>query len=245
MFIKSKKIFLSLLLSSVLIILIIGGIALGLFKDKPSKDNNVINSNNGSVNSSNKDNTTNNNNNTSTNDNSNSNNNNNNNNNTINFSDEELVTLLANGNDSIRKLQGLYDTSKTVSVKDNATFPIYAKLKDKTFTDYDSLYKYLSEKLSLDKYFSEEFSQKLVKHLSKEIDKEFYIGLGDFGIGINVKDSKISSKKIDGNKISVTFEAPSYISGEKSISLNAALLFENGKLIIDKMDTWGIPILKE
>jgi len=238
MFIKSKKIFLSLLLSTALIILIIGGIALGLFKDKPSKDNNVINSNTGSANSSSKDNgtNTNNNNNTST---------NNNNNNNINFSDEELVTLLSNGNDSVRKLQGLYDTSKTVSVKDNATFPVYAKLKDKTFKDYESLYKYLSEELSLDKYFSEEFSQKLVKHLSKEIDKEFYIGLGDFGIGLNVKDSKISSKKIDGNKISVTFDSPSYISGEKSISLDAALLFENGKLVIDKMDTWGIPILKQ
>lgn len=228
MFIKSKKVFLSLLLSTALIILIIGGIALGLFKDKPNKDNNVINTNNGSVNSSNKDNTT-----------------NNSNNNNINFSDEELVTLLSNGNDSLRKLQGLYDTSKTVTVKDDATFPFYAKLKDKTFKDYESLYKYLSEELSLDKYFSEEFSQKLVKHLSKEIDKEFYIGLGDFGIGINVKDSKISSKKIDGNKISVTFEAPSFISGEKSISLNSTLLFKNEKLVIDKMDTWGIHILNE
>lgn len=245
MFIKSKKVLLPLLLSAVLIILIISGINLGLFKDKPNKDNNVINSNNGSVNSSNKDNTTNTNNNsnntTSTNNNSSSSSNNNN----INFSDEELVTLLSNGNDSLRKLQGLYDTSKTVSVKDNDTFPVYAKLKDKTFTDYDSLYKYLSEKLSLDKYFSEEFSEKLVKHLSKEIDKEFYIGLGDFGIGINVKDSKISSKKIDGNKISVTFEAPSFISNEETSSHNVILLFENGKLIIDKMDTWGIPILQQ
>lgn len=239
MFIKSKKVFVSLLISAALIILVIGGFALGSFKDKPSKDTNVINSNTGNVNSSSKDNTTNNNNST---DNTNS---NNNNNSSFNFSDEELVTLLSNGNDSVRKLQSLYDTSKEITLKTPDPFSTYTKLKDKTFKDYESLYKYLSEELSLDKYFSEEFSQKLVKHLSKEIDSEFYVALGNFGIGVNIKDGKISSKKIDGNKVYVTFDAPSFAPIEEISSHNVILIFENGKLVINKMDTWGIPILKQ
>lgn len=162
----------------------------------------------------------------------------------LNINDDEIIALLTNANDSIRKLQMLFDTSKIVEASEEGKpFGYYAPLKGSAFKDMDSLQSYLSKELDLNKYFSSDFSKKFVNHLSKNINNEYYVAVGDFGPGLNVKESKIISKTASKTKLVVTFSAPSFFEDSSSVDKEATLIHNGEKWVIDKMDTWGIPTL--
>lgn len=162
----------------------------------------------------------------------------------LNITDEEIISLLTNGNDSVRKLQMLFDTSKIIEASEEGKpFGSYAPLKGSAFKDMDSLQSYLSKELGLNKYFSTDFSKKFVSHLSKNVNNEYYVAVGDFGMGLNVKESKITSKTPDKTKLVVNFSVPSFFEDSSSVNKEATLIHNGEKWVIDKMDTWGIPTL--
>ncbi|MBP2022326.1 hypothetical protein J2Z44_002147 [Clostridium punense] len=162
----------------------------------------------------------------------------------LDINDEEIVTLLTNGNDSVRKLQKLFDTSKILeATEEGKPFGSYAPLKGSTFKDMDALQSYLSKELGLNKYFSIDFNKKFVNYLSKNINNEYYVAVGDFGPGLNVKESKIISKTPDKTKLVVTFSSPSFFEDSSRVTREATIIHDGEKWVIDKMDTWGMPTL--
>lgn len=104
----------------------------------------------------------------------------------------------------------------------------------KDITDYDSLYKYFDEELSLSKYFSKDFNNRLIKRITKEINGHYYMLVGDFGIGI--KDAKLISQKYEDNKLIVTFQCR-FNDGD-AVNFNGAIIYDSNWKF-DKVDLWG------
>lgn len=81
--------------------------------------------------------------------------------------------------------------------------------------------------------FSQEYSNKLINSLYyKEINGKYYITIGDAGMAFDLSKSKIIDKKIQGNKLYITWSG--YLEyGEEYSPKKAVLKYENEKIVVD------------
>lgn len=85
----------------------------------------------------------------------------------------------------------------------------------------------------LNKNFSKEYSNKLIDSLYYEkINDKYYIVIGQPGLAFELSKSKIIDKKVQGNKLYITWSGYSEYD-EKYPSTKAVLKYENGKVLVD------------
>lgn len=164
------------------------------------------------------------------------------------ISDEDILTLLSNGYKNVIKLESLTKVYQNpiqeygkLPGHNEDTYHTYAKIEGQSFKTLESISQYLNQQLNLDKYFTKDFSEKFVSFVTTEINGEYYMLLGNFGMRHDIKNGTIESKKAEGNKLYVNFTPKPY--DEDTITFNAALVYNGEKWIIDKMEGLSIPIL--
>lgn len=102
----------------------------------------------------------------------------------------------------------------------------YHELKDE-YSTREGLLKLLSEN------FSKEYSNKLINSLYYEkVNGKYYIVIGQPGLAFELSKSKIVDKKVQGNKLYITWSGYSEYD-EQYLSTKAVLKFENGKVVVD------------
>lgn len=154
------------------------------------------------------------------------------------LSDEQLITLINNGDISVRNLYKVYDQLAT---KYNESDGNFTDIKE-NITDTETLTLYLNEQLNLNSYFSNEFIGKFISYVFKKIDGKYCARVGNFDLGFIIKE--IAAKKYEGNKLYTTFTVKNNLYNDYG-NISAVLIYTDGKWIIDKMDTWGIPYVGE
>lgn len=102
----------------------------------------------------------------------------------------------------------------------------YHELKDE-YSTREGLLNLLSEN------FSKEYSSKLINSLYYEkVNGKYYIVIGQPGMAFELSKSKIIDKKVQGNKLYITWSGYSEYD-EQYPSTKAVLKCENGKVVLD------------
>lgn len=156
------------------------------------------------------------------------------------ITDEQILDLLSDGNTSIRGVEKLKGKYNYPEVKLNDHF--YTKLP-KEICDDSSLNAFLNKEISLDKFFTDEFKTKLKSSIIVINDNIYYLIEGQAGLNNDIKNGKITSKKINGPSIYIEFTANT-IELKETVKREALLKYENGKWLIDKFDNWGIAAVR-
>lgn len=147
-------------------------------------------------------------------------------NNTI--SNKEIINLLSNSYNSMRNLESFYVNNPPFEEFNNHT---YMKMP-KSITSHELLVAYLNKKLNLNKYFTNDYIERLINYVfSKKIDGQYYMSVGQFGQILDMKNAKITSTKYEGNKLYVTFQG--YYDKIDFKTEKATLVFDGTNWLVD------------
>lgn len=148
--------------------------------------------------------------------------------NTNTISDKEIINLLFNSYNSMRNLESFYIHHTPFEEFNNRT---YMKMP-KSITSHESLVAYLNKTLGLNKYFTSDYTERLIKYVfSKQVNDQYYMLVGQFGQIFDMKNAKITSTKYEGNKLYVTYQGyyePNDLKTEK-----ATLIFNGTNWLVD------------
>lgn len=143
------------------------------------------------------------------------------------LSESEIKSYVQNGWDFI--IKSAVGLNKDILKQNNEVIindTYYHELKD----EYSTREGLLS---LLNKNFSKEYSSKLINSLYYEkVNGKYYIVIGEPGMAFELSKSKIIDKKIQGNKLYITWSGYSEYD-EQYPSTKAVLKFENGKVVVD------------
>lgn len=147
-------------------------------------------------------------------------------NNTI--SNKEIINLLSNSYKSMRNLESFYINHPPFQEFNNYT---YMKMP-KSITSHELLVAYLNKNLNLNKYFTNDYIERLTNYVfNKKIDGQYYMSVGQFGQIFNMKNAKITSTKYEGNKLYVTFQG--YYDEIDFKTEKATLVFDGTNWLVD------------
>lgn len=143
------------------------------------------------------------------------------------LSESEIRNYVQNGwdfiiNSAVGLNKDILKQNNQVIINDN----YYHELKDE-YSTREGLINLLSQT------FSKEYSSKLINSLYYEkVNGKYYIVIGQPGMAFDLSKSKIIDKKVQGNKLYITWSGYSEY-GEKYPSTKAILKYENGKVVVD------------
>lgn len=143
------------------------------------------------------------------------------------LSESEIRNYVENGWDFI--INSAVGLNKDILKHDNEVIindTYYHELKDE-YSTREGLLNLLSEN------FSKEYSSKLINSLYYEkVNGKYYIVIGQPGMAFEISKSKIIDKKVQGNKLYITWSGYSEYD-EQYPSTKAVLKYENGKVVLD------------
>ncbi len=124
----------------------------------------------------------------------------------------------------------------TINVDGNSYIDIsgisYAPLKE-NLNNYNSINDYLNKNYNLNKYYTDSYVNGLVNFVFQKSNDKIYMRYGNPESVVSVDNSQIVSKKYDENKAYITIK-------ENKSYLNAVLIYDGNRWLIDSFNNWGI-----